>query len=83
MALTSLTTPSHYDPAMQLSIACDANQVGAGAVPFHAHEYDVQYKQSAKPANVDGLSRLPLNNTEQDDELLYMIDHQEAIITFA
>ena len=34
-ALTSSTTLSHYDPKLPLSIACDASQVGIGAVLFH------------------------------------------------
>ena len=34
-ALTSSTTLSHYDPKLPLSIACDAIQVGIGAVLFH------------------------------------------------
>ena len=152
-ALTSSSTLSHYDPALPVSIACDASQVGIGAVLFHtlldntekpiayasrklskaeknyaqiqrealaivygiqkfrqyllgrkfhlitdhkplltifhpskgipetaasrlqrwaiilsAYEYDVQYKPSGKHANADGLSRLPLNNTEKDDK---------------
>ena len=33
--LTSSTTLSHYDPELPLSIACDASQVGIGAVLFH------------------------------------------------
>jgi len=151
-ALTSSTTLSHYDPTLPLSIACDASQVGIGAVLFHtlpdntekpiayasrklskaeknyaqiqrealaivygiqkfrqyllgrkfnlitdhkplltifhptkgipetaasrlqrwaiilsAYDYVVQYKPSAKHANADGLSRLPLNSTEPDD----------------
>ena len=34
-ALTSLTTLSHYNPTLPLSIACDASQVGIGAVLLH------------------------------------------------
>ena len=33
-ALTSSTTLSYYDPKLPLSIACDASQVGIGAVLF-------------------------------------------------
>ena len=32
------------------------------------NEYEVQYKPSGKHANADGLSWLPLNNTEKDDK---------------
>ena len=34
-ALTSSTTLSHYNPTLPLSIACNASQVGIGAVLFH------------------------------------------------
>ena len=152
-ALTSSTTLSHYDPKLPLSIACDASQVGIGAVLFHtlpdnvekpiayasrklskaeknytqiqkealailygiqkfrqyllgrkfnlitdhkplltifhpakgipetaasrlqrwaiilsAYDFVVQYKLTTKHGNADGLSRLPLNITEQDDQ---------------
>ena len=152
-ALTSSTTLSHYNSTLPLIIACDASQVGIGAVLFHklpgnvekpiaytsrklskaeknyaqiqkealaimygiqkfrqyllgrkfnlitdykplltifypikgipgtaasrlqrwaiilsAHEYVVQYKSTAKHGNADGLSRLPLDVTEQSDE---------------
>ena len=33
--LTSSTTLLHHDPELLLSIACDASQVGIGAVLFH------------------------------------------------
>ena len=34
-AFTSSATLSHYDPALPVSIACDASQVSIGVVPFH------------------------------------------------
>ena len=152
-ALTSSTTLSHYNPTLPVSIACDASQVGIGAVLFHtlpgnvekpiayasrklskaeknyaqiqkealaivygiqkfrqyllgrkfnlitdhkplltifhptkgipetaasrlqrwaiilsAYDYVVQYKPTAKHGNADGLSRLPLDVTEQSEE---------------
>ena len=33
--LTSVDTFSHYDPAVPISLSCDASPVGIGAVIFH------------------------------------------------
>ena len=41
-ALTSSTMLSHYDPNLPLSIACDASQVGIGAILFHTLPEDVE-----------------------------------------
>ena len=47
-AITSSTTLSHYDPTLPVSIACDACQVGIGAVLFHTLPDDSEIKSNER-----------------------------------
>ena len=62
-----------------------ASRLQRWAIILSAYEYDVQYKPSGKHANADGLSRLPLNNTEKDDkddvDVVCALEEQQLIVT--
>ena len=55
-----------FHPSKRISETA-ASRLQRWAIILSAYDYVVQYKPSAKHANADGLSRLPLNSTEPDD----------------
>ena len=61
----------------------DGSTCASYALQLAAHDYEIKYRTSAKHANADGLSRLPMapgkTSTEYDVMDVFYINHMDVL----